>query len=122
MFAFPAPRVTDDLLKIRVRRPPTQLSACGRSISYQLGRITFATLRDHHRNRVPSNATRGFDHFANRKSGPVPKIEMCASPIQCQPLQRSEEHTSELQSLMRISYAVFCLKTKKTITNTIKIS
>src|SRR3546814_10877939 len=31
--------------------------------------------------------------------------------------QRSEEHTSELQSLMRISYAVFCLK-KKTTTNT----
>src|SRR3546814_5520526 len=35
-------------------------------------------------------------------------------------LQRSEEHTSELQSLMRISYAVFCLKKKNTtpITNT----
>src|SRR3546814_4681561 len=30
---------------------------------------------------------------------------------------RSEEHTSELQSLMRISYAVFCLKKKKHITN-----
>src|SRR3546814_2302478 len=30
------------------------------------------------------------------------------------PLSRSEEHTSELQSLMRISYAVFCLKKKKT--------
>src|SRR3546814_8144980 len=29
---------------------------------------------------------------------------------------RSEEHTSELQSLMRISYAVFCLKKKNTIT------
>src|SRR3546814_3353664 len=28
-------------------------------------------------------------------------------------VSRSEEHTSELQSLMRISYAVFCLKTKK---------
>src|SRR3546814_2631194 len=28
------------------------------------------------------------------------------------PLMRSEEHTSELQSLMRISYAVFCLKKK----------
>src|SRR3546814_10524645 len=28
--------------------------------------------------------------------------------------ERSEEHTSELQSLMRISYAVFCLKKKKT--------
>src|SRR3546814_4185974 len=31
-------------------------------------------------------------------------------PITC---ERSEEHTSELQSLMRISYAVFCLKKKK---------
>src|SRR3546814_13595716 len=31
--------------------------------------------------------------------------------------QRSEEHTSELQSLMRISYAVFCLKKKKKQTN-----
>src|SRR3546814_10271061 len=30
---------------------------------------------------------------------------------------RSEEHTSELQSLMRISYAVFCLKNKKTTNN-----
>src|SRR3546814_2574140 len=29
--------------------------------------------------------------------------------------RRSEEHTSELQSLMRISYAVFCLKKKKTL-------
>src|SRR3546814_10716532 len=32
------------------------------------------------------------------------------------PPSRSEEHTSELQSLMRISYAVFCLKKKKHIT------
>src|SRR3546814_9123329 len=31
---------------------------------------------------------------------------------------RSEEHTSELQSLMRISYAVFCLKKKKEIEHT----
>src|SRR3546814_8932511 len=38
--------------------------------------------------------------------------------------QRSEEHTSELQSLMRISYAVFCLKkktSKKKITNQTQI-
>src|SRR3546814_2251319 len=33
--------------------------------------------------------------------------------------ERSEEHTSELQSLMRISYAVFCLKKKKTADETI---
>src|SRR3546814_7108564 len=32
--------------------------------------------------------------------------------------QRSEEHTSELQSLMRISYAVFCLKQKNKYTHT----
>src|SRR3546814_1093874 len=37
------------------------------------------------------------------------------------PLTRSEEHTSELQSLMRISYAVFCLKKKKHIINQKKI-
>src|SRR3546814_4641473 len=34
---------------------------------------------------------------------------------QCGGIERSEEHTSELQSLMRISYAVFCLKKKKKI-------
>src|SRR3546814_7822074 len=36
-----------------------------------------------------------------------------------QSIQRSEEHTSELQSLMRISYAVFCLKKKINHTNNI---
>src|SRR3546814_4762031 len=36
------------------------------------------------------------------------KLKHRAAPAR----QRSEEHTSELQSLMRISYAVFCLKTK----------
>src|SRR3546814_2184477 len=40
-------------------------------------------------------------------SGKV-KVDMGADP------DRSEEHTSELQSLMRIPYAVFCLKKKKT--------
>src|SRR3546814_3278969 len=43
----------------------------------------------------------------------------CCSPVAWPPsshrpaVWRSEEHTSELQSLMRISYAVFCLKKKK---------
>src|SRR3546814_3639177 len=39
------------------------------------------------------------------------------APAQDPCIERSEEHTSELQSLMRISYAVFCLKKKKTKTN-----
>src|SRR3546814_8934320 len=37
------------------------------------------------------------------------------SESQCRVCHRSEEHTSELQSLMRISYAVFCLKKKKKV-------
>src|SRR3546814_12965557 len=36
--------------------------------------------------------------------------------------RRSEEHTSELQSLMRISYAVFCLKKKKSFTRHMMMS
>src|SRR3546814_8651556 len=36
-----------------------------------------------------------------------------APVLRISPYGRSEEHTSELQSLMRISYAVFCLKKKK---------
>src|SRR3546814_1736542 len=42
---------------------------------------------------------------------------LSSSPDWSLPAPRSEEHTSELQSLMRISYAVFCLK-KKTKNNT----
>src|SRR3546814_5679865 len=40
----------------------------------------------------------------------------CGDPalLHRRPVTRSEEHTSELQSLMRISYAVFCLKKKTT--------
>src|SRR3546814_8222218 len=58
----------------------------------------------------------------NRRSATViPKLTLRSSPG----CSRSEEHTSELQSLMRISYAVFCLKKKhkdKQTTNTIIIS
>src|SRR3546814_1952509 len=46
------------------------------------------------------------------QAGHAQEIQRCSRPssIRC----RSEEHTSELQSLMRNSYAVFCLKKKKT--------
>src|SRR3546814_2605849 len=55
---------------------------------------------------------RGID-LEERAFGPgifLDRIEECRALG----LDRSEEHTSELQSLMRISYAVFCLKKKKT--------
>src|SRR3546814_5969632 len=48
------------------------------------------------------------------KANPIAMVESGpASGIFAAAYMRSEEHTSELQSLMRISYAVFCLKKKK---------
>src|SRR3546814_1231985 len=43
-------------------------------------------------------------------------IELVANYFEIRNVRRSEEHTSELQSLVRISYAVFCLKKKNTQT------
>src|SRR3546814_10149204 len=51
-----------------------------------------------------------------RRGGPV-AVHVPGS-LAARPPGRSEEHTSELQSLMRISYAVFCLKKKKQTTTT----
>src|SRR3546814_6477823 len=49
---------------------------------------------------------------ANRPQQSTRADAVRSNPDRCAGL-RSEEHTSELQSLMRISYAVFCLKKKK---------
>src|SRR3546814_4825714 len=55
---------------------------------------------------APGRHLRGLGGLAGAHRGVV-------SPRAAAGLYRSEEHTSELQSLMRISYAVFCLKKKK---------
>src|SRR3546814_9527517 len=55
-------------------------------------------------------------HFRLRKRTirpPTWQIRRRAHHAGAKKMERSEEHTSELQSLMRISYAVFCLKKKK---------
>src|SRR3546814_5300854 len=57
-----------------------------------------------------------FDLVAEFDAG----IEVVRRRVAGQRVVRSEEHTSELQSLMRISYAVFCLKKKKTKRNSIQ--
>src|SRR3546814_10534044 len=64
------------------------------------------------KSRGRAGRPRAKDHSASRTSAPGPffRIESMAF---CADALRSEEHTSELQSLMRISYAVFCLKKKK---------
>src|SRR3546814_4452073 len=52
------------------------------------------------------------------------RLAVDVTHAECSDGMRSEEHTSELQSLMRISYAVFCLKKKKerNTTNTTKMT
>src|SRR3546814_4931606 len=59
------------------------------------------------RRRRPSTPPYGFAAGRMKRQLPTPK------PTLDRLNARSEEHTSELQSLMRISYAVFCLKKKK---------
>src|SRR3546814_6613919 len=58
------------------------------------------------------SSTAGAD--PGRRSGLRPR-HPATRPSHCRESRRSEEHTSELQSLMRNSYAVFCLKKKKKI-------
>src|SRR3546814_3113441 len=58
---------------------------------------------------------RELDEDVLRKhcAGQLAKYKVPERIVAVDALPRSEEHTSELQSLMRISYAVFCLKKKK---------
>src|SRR3546814_10408112 len=69
----------------------------------------------------------GFTNICVRFSAPLPLVvspmtQRTVSPAAtatrfspgCSAMSRSEEHTSELQSLMRISYAVFCLNKQNT--------
>src|SRR3546814_3493591 len=53
-----------------------------------------------------------FVHRQDRREAGVERLEQPAPFVARFREERSEEHTSELQSLMRISYAVFCLKKK----------
>src|SRR3546814_7294347 len=57
---------------------------------------------------------------ATEKAAPAERASDPAIP-EGTAMVRSEEHTSELQSLMRISYAVFCLKTKNNNNNMIRL-
>src|SRR3546814_6238418 len=82
----------------RARPKPTQRSHSGRNAS-----VTFSSMKV----AKASFSQMPFHHFIVTRS----PNHMWAS--------RSEEHTSELQSLMRNSYAVFCLKKNKN-TKTIK--
>src|SRR3546814_4133254 len=79
-------------------------------------RFALATVhRRENRGTALEGVARGISKVAHAHALPV-ILPLHPAP-DLQPLaDRSEEHTSELQSLMRISYAVFCLKKKKNIT------
>src|SRR3546814_3973779 len=88
------------------RFPYTTLFRSHEALKLAAGR----RLRPRHA-RLSQESTRNQDHAP-------PEIRTQIQPHQRAPRcdvhqHRSEEHTSELQSLMRISYAVFCLKKKK---------
>src|SRR3546814_9695715 len=79
-----------------------------RTFAVGSGRVGY---RRDHRERTPIHARAGARNDARSSCRSLtPTLVVMAS---CWPQGRSEEHTSELQSLMRISYAVFCLKKKK---------
>src|SRR3546814_1176644 len=63
------------------------------------------------RSRAPAAASRG-EGVLGAAAGPAAGTACEVRGTGRQRTPRSEEHTSELQSLMRISYAVFCLKKK----------
>src|SRR3546814_10273566 len=102
--------------------PP--LSDFGRSTISSMS-TSLTSPRPSQRGHIPpviSNDRRSltvFPPFSNVTAPPprtdgTLKEKACGEPTcGCPSRERSEEHTSELQSLMRISYAVFCLKKKK---------
>src|SRR3546814_9883828 len=64
--------------------------------------VSVACLREHLRREIPRRVAMVFVHR-------IDPLEL-AAPDRAQAADRSEEHTSELQSLMSTSYAVLCLK------------
>src|SRR3546814_1260339 len=68
--------------------------------------------RSHPEHPEPGRLDRRVERGRDPQPQHAPGIGRVDDAVVPQPCGRSEEHTSELQSLMRISYAVFCLKKK----------
>src|SRR3546814_1028239 len=88
-----ATRQVDDLLKLRLDRLSREIALCRRDIEVVLEALSL------------------FVRYQLTVTAPLPEADKAALAIGNERFDRfrSEEHTSELQSLMRSSYAVFCL-------------
>src|SRR3546814_9303931 len=99
-------------------RPFDQLSAADQFRAHEVARLDQRV----HRliGHLPATVRNGQTAARDRV---VERLQLCGCKCHVSRRtilsDRSEEHTSELQSLMRISYAVFCLKKKNTTTKTI---
>src|SRR3546814_9927598 len=93
---------------VHTRQPRHRHMQCACKLAYGCSAIVAGSL--HHANvsaHAEQSSRAGQYHAADRR------VTFTLSRSLRQSLNRSEEHTSELQSLMRISYAVFCLKKTK---------
>src|SRR3546814_2868204 len=103
------PRGDNDIIVTATRRTarlqdvPLSVTAFGQEELSDLGIVGFEGIAQNTPGIVVNRPTQNFNNFTARG---INTNGYSAG------LQRSEEHTSELQSLMRISYAVFCLKKK----------
>src|SRR3546814_3114443 len=94
-----------------------RVSAQGIEFAKVLGRDAAALVRQPVKSRSRDHV--GASAIEAQRADRGKPFDQSQDVARCRRLWRSEEHTSELQSLMRTSYAVFCLK-KKINTNTLK--
>src|SRR3546814_6752859 len=76
--------------------------------------LVFGVARQTYDFHTIEQCRRNIQGIAGSHEHYIGQIEIDLDVVILEGMVRSEEHTSELQSLMRISYAVFCLKKKKT--------
>src|SRR3546814_3166010 len=114
-----------------IRRPPrstrtdtlfpyTTLFRSARNILRLIERLTHIRALDLDRARADMIPALTFDRLADEGNRITPQHLGELNALRRHATLRSEEHTSELQSLMRSSYAVLCLKTKKNLISQIK--
>src|SRR3546814_9105196 len=112
------PRQWQDVARALRQRRQAQLDAveaveqvlAEAAVGDQRGKVGVGRADDAHRDAALAVAAQAFE--APGLQHPQ-QLDLPGQRQRADLVERSEEHTSELQSLMRISYAVFCLKKKK---------